>query len=138
MTWIEAGEATGADQRFDYHIQLLSLPHRFATRLETIPTDVPYLSADAARAAAWGERIGAQGIKVGVAWQGNPEHPSDHLRSIALAAFAPLAAVPGVRLISLQARNGLHQLGALPSGMAVEDLGPVSATIPTGWPRSLR
>ncbi len=132
VTWIDAGAVAGAGLRFDYHIQLLSLPHRFATRRETIPAEVPYLSADAGKVAAWGERLGREGFKVGVAWQGNPEHASDHLRSVALAALAPLAAVPGVRLISLQGRHGLHQLGSLPAGMAVEDLGPAIGDNPGG------
>jgi hypothetical protein len=118
--------------RFDYYVPLLSLPHRLATRRETIPAEVPYIFADQAKAVAWRARLGAQGFKVGVAWQGNPEHPSDHLRSVALAAMAPLAAIPGVRLISLQARHGLHQLAALPVGMAVEDLGPAIGDNPDG------
>ncbi len=131
-TWIEKDAAAGEEGRFDFHVPLLSLPHRFATRRETIPADVPYLFADEAKAAAWRARLGREGFKVGVAWQGNPEHPSDHLRSVALAALAPLAAVPGVRLISLQARHGLHQLVSLPSGMAVEDLGPTIGDNPDG------
>jgi hypothetical protein len=46
---------------------------------------------------------------------------------VALTSFSPLAAVPGVRLISLQAVRGLDQLESLPEGMAVEDLGrPIS------------
>lgn len=129
VTWVAAAEE-GA--RYDYHVPLLSLPHRLGTRLETIPADVPYLSADDAKAAAWRQRLGADGFKIGVSWQGNPEHPSDHQRSVALAALAPLAAVPGVRLISLQARNGLSQLGRLPAGMAVEDLGPEIGDNPNG------
>ncbi len=132
MAWIEKPEEAGEGGRFDYHVPLLSLPHRFATRLETIPADVPYLAADAAKVAGWRGRLGSAGFKVGIAWQGNPDHPSDHLRSIALAEFAPLAAVPGVRLISLQARNGLHQLGSLPPGMSVEDLGPAIGDNPEG------
>jgi hypothetical protein len=47
----------------------------------------------------------------------------DRGRSIPLAAFAPLAAVPGVRLIALQARHGTEQLARLPAGMTVETLG---------------
>ncbi len=132
VTWIEADEAAGAGQHFDYHVHLLSLPHRFATRRETIPAEVPYLFADPAKVAAWRQRLGGQGFKVGVAWQGNPDHPSDHQRSIALNAFAPLAAVPGVRLISLHAQNGVHQLRTLPPGMVVEDLGPEIGANPDG------
>ena len=44
-------------------------------------------------------------------------------RSAPLAAFAPLAAIPGVRLISLQVGFGVEQLADLPAGMRVETLG---------------
>jgi hypothetical protein len=39
----------------------------------------------------------------GIAWAGNPLHENDRRRSIPLAAFAPLAAVPDVQFVSLQA-----------------------------------
>jgi hypothetical protein len=45
-----------------------------------------------------------------------------------LAQLAPLAQIPGVRLISLQTHYGLDQLLQLPPGMAVETLGEDYAT----------
>ncbi len=50
---------------------------------------------------------------VGVAWQGAPNNPNDHWRSFPLAKLAPIADVPGVRLISVQAVDGLAQIPAL-------------------------
>jgi len=47
---------------------------------------------------------------VGIAWQGSPTYRYDHLRSIPLAQFAPLARVEGVRLISLQIGPGTDPL----------------------------
>jgi hypothetical protein len=47
---------------------------------------------------------------VGINWQGNPKYPGDRARSIPLAHFAPLAAIEGVRLYSLQKEAGLEQL----------------------------
>jgi hypothetical protein len=44
-------------------------------------------------------------------------------RSFPLAELAPIAALPGVRLISLQKLDGLEQLAGLPAGMTVETLG---------------
>ena len=41
----------------DCECALLSLPHIFGTRLETIPAIVPYLRADEAEAARWRERF---------------------------------------------------------------------------------
>ncbi len=105
--------------RFDLYCPLLSLP-----RLNLPAATVPYLSADAARVAAWRERLGPGGCKVGIAWQGNPAAPAERGRSVALEHFLKLAQVPGVRLICLQKQDGLDQLGALPDGVAIETLGP--------------
>jgi len=52
---------------------------------------------------------------VGIAWQGSVANPGDRQRSIPLACFAPLAQVPGVKLISLQKGPGTEQLCASPS-----------------------
>ena len=62
---------------------LLSLPRLLKTRLETIPAQVPYLRAPDEALRRWRERLGAMsGLKVGLAWAGNPEHVNDHRRSI--------------------------------------------------------
>ena len=106
----------------DCRVALMSLPLRFGTRADTIPAAVPYLKADPARVAHWRARIGGGGFKVGIAWQGNPHVAIDTGRSVKLAAFAPLAEVAGVRLISLQKNEGAEQRASAP--MAVEDLGP--------------
>ena len=72
----------------------------------------------------WTERLEAlHGLKVGVAWQGNPNHPWDRWRSFPLARLAPLAAVEGVRLVSLQKGPGVEQLKALKRRFAVEEWG---------------
>ena len=58
---------------------------------------------------------------MGIAWQGSPTYAEDRDRSIPLVEFAPLAAVEGVRLVSLQKGFGSEQLGAV--DFAVEDFG---------------
>ena len=120
-----------ADVRYDYHAHLMSLPRLFATRIDTIPWTQPYLAASGELVGKWRERIGSAGLRVGVAWQGNPAFSEDHLRSVPLADYAPLA-LPGVRLISLQALRGLGQLCRLPEGMVVEDLGDEIGKNPDG------
>ena len=117
----------------DYHVSLLSLPAIFNTTLESVPRDVPYLSADAALVAKWRQLLGSEGFRVGIAWQGNPSYQRDRERSIPLINYAPLAAVPGVRLISVQAMSGLDQLDALPAGMKVERLGDELENNPDGF-----
>src|SRR5262249_14598247 len=107
---------------FDFHVPLLSLPLALGTMLETIPADVPYLRAEDRRVAHWKRQLGEHGFKVGIAWQGRPS-PVDMGRSFAVAELAGLGRVAGVRLISLQKKEGIEQLARLPSGMVVETLG---------------
>jgi TPR repeat len=92
---------------------LLSLPGIFKTTLDTIPADVPYLFADPAQVEFWREKLAQlPGFKVGILWQGSPLHPRDHLRSVPVTEFAPLAHVEGVHLFSLQVDVGREQLAA--------------------------
>jgi tetratricopeptide (TPR) repeat protein len=112
-----------SNDQYDFRCALLSLPHRFQTDVTNVPNSVPYLSAEPDRVLHWRERIGTEGFKIGICWQGNPAGKIDKGRSVPLEKFLPLARVPGVRLISLQKNYGLDQLGRLPPGMCVETLG---------------
>jgi Flp pilus assembly protein TadD len=123
ITGIRLVAQRDANERFDAQIAISSLPHAFKTRLDSIPASVPYLAAEPDRTRRWRERIGGAGFKIGIVWQGNPNPEVDMSRSVPLAAFAPLAAIPGVRLISLQKGHGAEQLADLPAGMRVETLG---------------
>jgi Flp pilus assembly protein TadD len=88
---------------FDLRCPLLSLPLAFGTTLATIPSEVPYLRADAAGVAHWRARLGkSESLRVGLAWSGNPAHKNDQRRSIAFARLAPLLALAGVQYVSLQ------------------------------------
>jgi tetratricopeptide (TPR) repeat protein len=108
---------------FDAQIAISSLPHAFGTRLETIPAAVPYLAAEPDLRKTWLKRIGAEGFKIGVVWQGNSDPEADRARSMPLTALTPLAGVAGVRLISLQKGFGEEQLSHLAPAMRVETLG---------------
>jgi len=107
----------------DFQAPLLSLPHIFATRLETIPAELPYMSVPPARVEAWRRRLEFETrFRVGLAWAGNPRHESDCSRSLRLAQFAPLARVPQVAFFSLQRGAGWEQLEDLPAGLEIVDL----------------
>lgn len=108
------------------HLQapLLSLPGILGTTLDTIPAPAAYLTARPRLVAQWGQKLSElTGCKVGIAWQGDPRHPLDRLRSIPLAEFKPLVEVPGVRLISLQKKDGLEQLATVAGAFEVIDYG---------------
>ena len=110
----------------DYYCPLLSLPLAFNTRFDTIPVQVPYLTAEPQRTASWMQRLHAlPGLRVGVAWQGNPAVEKliwARGRSIPLAALEPLAQLPGVRLVSLQKGPGREQLRNVPFAERIIDL----------------
>jgi hypothetical protein len=88
------------------HTLLSSLPGTLGTELHTIPSAVPYLQAEPAALAGWTERLAGLraggAMLVGIVWAGRPTHPNDSRRSLPLQALAPLGAVPGVRLVSVQ------------------------------------
>ena len=107
----------------DLHLPLMSLPRVLGITADNMPAEVPYLAADPARVEHWAKRLPQDGFRVGIAWQGNPNPNIDAGRSIPLRAFAPLAQIPGVKLISLQKNEGVAQLGDLPAGMTVATLG---------------
>jgi Tfp pilus assembly protein PilF len=79
----------------DASCPVMSLPLAFGTTLETVPWTGPYLRADAAKVAAWHERLGPPGrLRVGVVWSGRAEHRNDRNRSLALQQLLPLLALP--------------------------------------------
>ncbi|MDE3175868.1 MAG: glycosyltransferase family protein [Pseudomonadota bacterium] len=115
-------EREPAEVKFDAQIAISSLPRAFATRLDSVPDATPYLFAEPERVARWAQRIGPQGFRIGCVWQGNANPEADIARSFALRELAPLAAVAGVRLISLQRGFGEEQLWQAPPAFAVERL----------------
>ena len=123
---VEGVTLRGMDERsggFYVYCPLLSLPPIFGTTPETIPPVAPYFRAEPAAVERWRTRLGQGRMRVGVCWQGMPDNAADKGRSFPLACLAPLAKVPGVRLISLQKNFGTEQLANLPEGMKVETLG---------------
>jgi tetratricopeptide (TPR) repeat protein len=87
---------------FDFHCPLPSLPLAMRTTENSVPHQVPYLSADPALVVKWREILPkANTLRIGVVWSGNPDHVNDSGRSILLDQF--LDAFPeDVQLIALQ------------------------------------
>jgi len=109
---------------FDLQCPLFSLPRAFGTTLETIPADIPYLSANPDNVARWQRRLrGGRGPKIGLAWAGSAQHRSDEYRSLTLKQLLPLLRVKGARWFSLQVGNPAVQIRDVADGL-ITDLSP--------------
>ncbi len=138
-------------REFAAYSPLSSLPRVFGTRLDTIPSEASYLHADPGRNETWRTRLDSlipSGFRrIGIAWAGRPTHNNDLNRSMRLSEFAPIAALEGVALVSLQKGAGqpaiadyygrapLFNLGAevddFADTMSVLDLMDVVVTVDT-------
>lgn len=96
---------------FDVQAALLDLPALLGTTLRTVPATVPYLFPDSVLVEHWQRQLEPiRGFRVGVNWRCSPKNPTQQYRSARLEHFAPLARLPGVRLVSLQVGAGVEQL----------------------------
>lgn len=90
----------------DAYCLLSSLPGLFGVDADSIPLDIPYLAPDRAKLQHWTAQLDRRcrpgTMRVAIAWSGRPTHPNNIRRSIRLAQLAPLAAIEGVTLISVQ------------------------------------
>jgi tetratricopeptide (TPR) repeat protein len=99
---------------FDLHCPLLSLPLAFRTRLETIPSQTPYLSAPEHKMSAWRDRLSTHELgkhetpRVGLVWAGDPRkslpgaNRIDRQRSLQFDQLAPALEVRDCEFYSLQ------------------------------------
>jgi tetratricopeptide (TPR) repeat protein len=102
---------------------MMSVPGLLGITPDAVPRNGPFLAAEPERVAAWRERLGTHGFKIGIAWQNAGASHLDKLRSIPLREFAPLSDIPGVRLISLQKGRGVEEIAAAAFGERIETLG---------------
>jgi hypothetical protein len=105
---------------FDYHAPLVSLPLIFATRLETIPPQMPALEAPHEHLEKWRARLGEPvRPRVGLAWSGSTTLRNDRNRSIALERFDGVRDMPAT-FIALQKEIREADRPALEGGRPVE------------------
>ena len=109
---MELSPAGPPQREFDLHVPLLSLPGLFGTTLESIPAQVPYLSANSEKVAAWGKRIGGSSFKVGIVWSGSTWNAKLADKSCPISLFLTLAGTPGARLVGLQKNPASNDLAA--------------------------
>jgi len=104
----------------DYQVPLLGLPGLFKTRLDSIPHEIPYITAPSQRVIAWRERIvDKKYLNIGLCWAGRPK--PDPRRSCPLALMAPLARYDWIIFHSLQMGAEACQALDPPAGMSLRD-----------------
>lgn len=109
----------------DFQCSLLDVADILKVDRQSIPRQSGYINPAEHLVGYWKSRL-AQSVhpfRVGVAWQGNPEHQADMYRSVALSYFEPLSQIPGVQLVSLQRGHGSEQVAKW-SGKPLIELGP--------------
>jgi tetratricopeptide (TPR) repeat protein len=117
-------DITAYDSRSVRWLPLMSLLGVLGLTPATVPASVPYLAADPERFAQWAARLGTDGFRIGINWDSGPSPQwYRRKRNIPLAEFAPLAAIPRVRLISLQQGPAADEIGRVAFAEQVETLG---------------
>ena len=120
----------GLDDVFDYWAFYLSLPHCFATTLDTLPAQVPYLVSDPVKVEMWRKWLDEQAPekgnlpRIGLVWAGRSTHDNDWNRSIPLAQFDSLAVVPA-HFVSLQFGERASDLKDSSSRLKLIDASPL-------------
>jgi hypothetical protein len=117
------GEAPPAGA-WDYWTRPMRMPGLFGTEMSSIPAPIPYLSAQPELVRYWDGVLPRQGLRVGLAWKGNPNFENDADRSLpSLMTLAPLADAP-VHFVSLQKGPGEAEALQPPAGMSLHAIGP--------------
>ncbi len=120
---IETTSGNESFEQFDVHVPLLSLPGIFGTKLDSIPSDIPYISIDTMLEEHWRIRLNDNNnIKIGIVWAGNRHHKNDRNRSCTLVDFANLSSIPGISLYSLQKGSASIENNNSAEGMNIINL----------------
>lgn len=118
---VESGDALPA---FDEHASITSLPRVLNQSFENIPLAEPFLHADEADYERWrGELGNDDALRIAIAWQSPTVAARGAWHVPPLAAFAPLAELPGVRLLSAQGGSGREQIAGCRWAAELPDLG---------------
>ena len=109
--------------QFDLQVPLLSLPGIFDTKLDTIPSDAPYISVDSNLVTQWCTRLGHNNTyKIGIVWAGSPTNKLGRNRTCSLSDFAPIAEIPDLTFYSLQKGPASLEANNPPKGMKIINL----------------
>lgn len=112
---------------FDCECPMMSLPAAFRTTMETVPWTGAYLGADEELVREKRLQFAAlrgdarSGLRVGLAWAGNPKYKADAARSMRLKTLLPLLREVDAQWISLQKGEAAEQLASSPEDVFVVD-----------------
>lgn len=114
------------DQPMDCQCSLVDVADILRIDEQNIPHDCPYIFPSPQLTGYWARRFPKQlgARRIGIAWQGNPDHQADAFRSVPLTCFEPMSEIPGVELISLQSGYGTEQLEKWSGAKEIVSLGP--------------
>lgn len=91
------------DLKYDLWVGSMSLPWIFEVTRENIYAPARYLQPSGASHDYWKERVApARGLKIGLAWAGNPGHSNDLARSMKFTDVEPLLEISGTTFFNLQ------------------------------------
>jgi len=106
--------------QFDCYSYLMTMPLILKTNVNTVPDNIPYISADPNLIQLWKEKLSSdKNFKIGICWQGNQSYRTQALKhavsakSMHVGQFKPLAEIPGVSLYCLQKMSGEEQLNEI-------------------------
>ena len=119
ITVLPKGSAPDAlPWRPDFRVAIGSLPLRLRRRAEDFPTSTAYLCAPPDLVAEYRARLVAlgPGPKIGIAWRGGLPETLGALRSMPLAALAPVTSLSGAHFVSLELADCRAEINA--SGLA--------------------
>lgn len=108
---------------FDLYIPMMSLAKVFATTLDTVPADIPYLTPPDVAAVQLPASMERR-RQIGIVWAGKPTHQNDKNRSCTFRDFIELLGMPGVSVFSLQKGPREADIAAECCESLVLNLGP--------------
>ncbi|MEM6667517.1 MAG: tetratricopeptide repeat protein, partial [Pseudomonadota bacterium] len=114
VNWLSAENPAPGGAPTRTWLPMLDIPMALGLSSDDYSAPKPYLFADPARPKKWRAKMKKGDIKIGIAWQGNPEKDNDRERSATLETFAPLADIPGVQLYALQVGDAADAVKSVP------------------------
>jgi hypothetical protein len=123
--YVQQGAVPGSG--WDFWTHPMRLPALFGTDLMNIPSE-PYITPDPESVRYWAGMLPQKGLRVGLAWKGNPRFENDAQRSLpSLYTLSPLADIDrhgALHFVSLQKGEGEAEALTPPAGMTLQAIAP--------------